>query len=162
MPEAQLLQNYLVVGVLLFGIGLVGVLTRRNMIVIFLSIELMLQAVSLNLVAFARYYNNFSGQVFVIAVITVAACEAAIVMALLLMLYRDSHSLDITFWQTLREEGVPRHVDQGLPEDSTVPHAWPSLPPAGVVPTKLNENLTPTAPVPSPGTSASPLEQTHV
>ena len=134
MPEAQLLQNYLAVGVLLFGIGLVGVLTRRNMIVMFLSIEMMLQAVSLNLVAFARYWNNFSGQVFVIAVIAVAACEAAIMMALLLMLYRDSHSLDITFWQLLRESGVSRHVDQGLPEDAPVPHVWPSLSPAGIEP----------------------------
>ncbi|HYW79321.1 MAG TPA: NADH-quinone oxidoreductase subunit NuoK, partial [Thermoguttaceae bacterium] len=86
--EVAILQNYLVVGALLFGIGVIGFLSRRNMIVMFLSAEMMLQGVSLSLVAWSRFHNDFGGQMLVIFIIAVAACEAAIALALVLMLVR--------------------------------------------------------------------------
>ena len=93
--EVALLQNYLVVGALLFGIGMIGFLSRRNMIVMFLAAEMMLQGVSLSLVAWSRFHNDFGGQMLVIFIIAVAACEAAIALALILMLFQRSGSLDI-------------------------------------------------------------------
>ena len=86
--ELALLNNYLVVGSMLFGIGVIGFLSRRNMIVMFLAAEMMLQGVSLTLVAWSRYHNDFGGQMFVVFIITVAACEAAIALGLILMLFR--------------------------------------------------------------------------
>jgi NADH:ubiquinone oxidoreductase subunit K/Cu/Ag efflux protein CusF len=72
------LHHYLVVGAILFILGMIGFLSRRNLIVMFLCAEMMLQGVALNLVAFARYGGNLTGQAFVLFVLTVAACEAAI------------------------------------------------------------------------------------
>ena len=77
MNEAALLQNYLVVAGLLFGIGLIGFMVRRNMIVMFLCAEMMLQGVSLSAVAFGRYHNDWGGQMLVIFIIAVAAAEAS-------------------------------------------------------------------------------------
>ncbi len=82
------LENYLVVGAILFALGLIGFLARRNLIIMFLCVEMMLQGVALNLVAFARYRGNLGGQVLTLFILTVAACEAAIALALVLMLYR--------------------------------------------------------------------------
>ena len=79
-------ENYLIVGALLFGIGLVGFFSRRNMIVMFLSAEMMLQGVSVSLVAWGRYHNDWGGQMLVIFILTVAACEAAIALAVVLTL----------------------------------------------------------------------------
>ena len=90
MNEQALLENYLVVGALLFGIGLVGFFSRRNMIVMFLSAEMMLQGVSLSLVAWGRYHNDWGGQMLVIFILTVAACEAAIALAVVLTLFHKS------------------------------------------------------------------------
>ena len=72
------LYNYLVVGAILFVLGMIGFLARRNLIVMFLSAEMMLQGVAVNLVAFARYRGNLQGQAFVLFMLTVAACEAGI------------------------------------------------------------------------------------
>lgn len=134
MHEVQLLYNYLVIGALLFGIGLVGFLTRRNMIIMFLAAEMMLQGVSVSLIAWGRFHNNWDGQVLVIFILTVAACEAGIALALVLMLFHRSGKLDIAFWQNIRETNQPRFVDQELPEDGKLPVHWPHLPPAGVEP----------------------------
>src|SRR5204862_3020497 len=71
------LYNYLVVGAILFALGMVGFLARRNLIIMFLSAEMMLQGVALNLVAFARFRGNLQGQAFTLFILTVAACEAA-------------------------------------------------------------------------------------
>src|SRR5712692_9777293 len=106
------LHNYLVVGAILFVLGMVGFLTRRNLIVLFLSAEMMLQGVAINLVAFARHHGNLQGQAFTLFIVTVAACEAAIALALILMLYRRRHSLDVSLWQDLREAGQPATVDE--------------------------------------------------
>ena len=82
MPnEIALLNNYLIVGALLFGIGMIGFLSRRNMIVMFLSVEIMLQGVSVSLVAWSRFHNDFGGQMLVLFIIAVAACEAAMALA---------------------------------------------------------------------------------
>ncbi len=82
------LENYLIVGAILFVLGMIGFLSRRNMIIMFLSAEMMLQGVAINLVAFARFRGNLQGQIFALFILTVAACEAAIALALILMLYR--------------------------------------------------------------------------
>ena len=127
------LWHYLAVAAVLFGIGLVGFLTRRNLIVMFLCAEMMLQGVAINLVAFARYHGNLHGQVFVLFIVAVAACEAAIALALVLMLYRRGKSLDASDWQSLREVGVPPAVDTDpLPTEPAAEE--PQLAPAGVRP----------------------------
>jgi NADH-quinone oxidoreductase subunit K len=82
------LQNYLVVSVLLFLIGLTGVIIRRNVLVIYMALELMLNAANLALVAFSRYNDNLDGQVIVFFIITVAASEVAVGLALIVALYR--------------------------------------------------------------------------
>jgi NADH-quinone oxidoreductase subunit K len=133
--ELHLLTNLLVVGALLFGLGVVGFVSRRNMIVMFLAVELMLQGVSISLVAWGRYYNNFDGQVLVIFIIAVAACEAALALALILMLFHRRGSLDVAVWQQLREANAPPHVDRELPEEAAYqPTPWPTLTPSGVQP----------------------------
>ena len=105
------LNHFLVVGAVLFGLGLVGFLTRRNLITLFLCAELMLQGVVLNFLAFGRMHGSLNGQVFGLFIITVAACEAGLGLALFLMLYRRGRSLDSGIWQTLREQSVPSAVD---------------------------------------------------
>ncbi|HEV3024736.1 MAG TPA: NADH-quinone oxidoreductase subunit NuoK [Pirellulales bacterium] len=134
MDEIQLLDRYLLIGAMLFGIGLVGFLSRRNMIVMFLAAEMMLQGISVSLVAWGRFHNDWGGQMLVIFIITVAACEAGIALALILMLYHQSGTLDMAVWQSLREANQPKFVDRGLPEESLDVTHWPTLPPAGVEP----------------------------
>ena len=103
----DILRNYLLVGAALFSLGMLGFLSRRNLIVMFLSAEMMLQGTALTLVAFGRYHGNWTGQVFTIVILTVAACEASIALALIVILYNRRSSLDVTLWQDIREEGVP-------------------------------------------------------
>ncbi len=82
----DLLRNYLRVGAALMALGMLGFLSRRNLIVMFLSAEMMLQGTALTLVGFGRYHGNWTGQVFTIVMLTVAACEASISLALILVL----------------------------------------------------------------------------
>ncbi|MGV8017550.1 MAG: NADH-quinone oxidoreductase subunit NuoK [Ignavibacteria bacterium] len=89
------LNYYLVLSALLFTIGVIGVLTRRNAIIIFMCIELMLNAVNLSLVSFSSFLGNESGQMFVFFVMAVAAAEAAIGLAIVISLYRNKETLDI-------------------------------------------------------------------
>jgi NADH-quinone oxidoreductase subunit K len=89
------LNDYLIVAAILFAIGAVGVLTRRNAIVIFMSIEVMLNAVNLTFVAFSRYLGNIDGEIFVLFVMTVAACEAAVGLALMIAFYKNRESIDV-------------------------------------------------------------------
>jgi len=93
------LQHYLAVSFLLFALGLFGVIIRRNVLVIYMSLELMLNAANLALVAFSRFNNNLDGQVFVFFTITVAAAEVAVGLALIVALYRKrqtAHTEDLT------------------------------------------------------------------
>jgi len=93
------LSKFLVIGALLFIIGVAGVLTRRNIIVIFMSIELILNAANLNFIAFARYLqesgnpNAFAGQIFTVFIIVVAAAEAAIGLGIVIALYRNKETI---------------------------------------------------------------------
>ena len=133
------LENYLVVGAILFALGLVGFATRRNMIVMFLCAEMMLQGVALNLVAFARYHGNLGGQVLTLFILTVAACEAAIALVLVLMLFRRTHTLDISVWQELREsDQEPIEDEDPLPPAPKEP-TWPHLTPSGPEPAQQPE-----------------------
>jgi NADH-quinone oxidoreductase subunit K len=94
----------------------------------------MLQGVVLNLIAFSRHHGNMGGQVFALFVITVAACEAGLALALFLTVYRRSKSLDSEDWQAVREAGLPPAVDvEPLPPSEPGP-AYPTLPPAGAKP----------------------------
>ena len=79
----------------MFSIGVVGVLTRRNIIIIFMSIELMLNAVNINLIAFSSHFQNLNGQVFAIFVITVAAAEAAVGLGILISLFRNKETVNV-------------------------------------------------------------------
>jgi NADH-quinone oxidoreductase subunit K len=93
------LEHYLVVSAVLFALGLAGVLVRRNLLVIYMGLELMLNAANLALVAFSRFNNNLDGQVFVFFVITVAAAEVSVGLALIVALYRKrqtAHVEDLT------------------------------------------------------------------
>jgi NADH-quinone oxidoreductase subunit K len=137
--DEPLLRAYLTVGALLFGLGTVGFVSRRNMIVMFLSAEMMLQGVSVSLVAWGRYHNDWGGQMLVIFILTVAACEAAIALALVLMLFQRTGTLDIAVWHTLREAGQPPFVDQELPEAPAEKPVWPTLTPAGVEPEEAQD-----------------------
>ncbi len=134
MTSLPLLQNALSVGAILFVLGLVGILTRRNLIVMFLSAELMLQGVSVTLVAWSRYHGDWGGQVLVVFVLTVAACEAAVALVFVLQAFASTGRLDASAWQALREENLPRVIDHGLPADDRVVPTWPHLTPAGVLP----------------------------
>ena len=96
------IQYYLLLCTLLFTIGLVGVLVKRNALVIFMSIELMLNSVNLLLVAFSVYHNDPAGQIFVFFVMVVAAAEIAVGLAIVVMVYRHTHSIDINFLNKLK------------------------------------------------------------
>ena len=89
------LNSYLIISGILFSIGTIGVLTRKNAIVMFMCIELMLNAVNLTFVAFSRYLGNLDGQVFVFFVMTVAAAEAAVGLALMIAFYNNKESIDV-------------------------------------------------------------------
>jgi len=93
------LHHYLVVSALLFSLGLLGVLARRNLLVIYMGLELMLNAANLALVAFSRFNANLDGQVMVFFIITVAAAEVSVGLALIVALYRKratAHVEDLT------------------------------------------------------------------
>ena len=143
MNETALLTNGLVVGAILFGLGLVGFLARRNMIVMFLSAEMMLQGVSISLVAWGRWHNDWGGRILVIFILAVAACEAAVALALFVALFQRSGSLDIAVWNELREDNLSPYVDEEVPEPTDRrPRAWPHLTPAGIEPAENVEELT--------------------
>ncbi len=89
------LTNYLIVSAVLFSIGTIGVLTRKNAIVVFMCIELMLNAVNLTFVAFSRHLGNLDGQIFVFFIMTVAAAEAAVGLALFIAFFNNRESIDI-------------------------------------------------------------------
>ena len=142
MPDVafsfEMLTNYLLIGAALMALGMLGFLSRRNMIVMFLSAEMMLQGVALTLVGFGRYHGNWTGQVFTIVILTVAACEASIALALILVLFNRRSSLDVSLWQEIREPGLPETTE---PESDAEPlepehgvETYPHLLTAGVEP----------------------------
>ena len=90
------LEHVIVLSMILFSIGVLGVLFRRNAITIFMSIELMLNAVNLALVGFSRYYNSVDGQVFVFLVMALAAAEVAVGLAIIIALYRNRQTVNLS------------------------------------------------------------------
>jgi NADH-quinone oxidoreductase subunit K len=98
------LEHYLVVSAILFCLGLLGVITRRNLLIIYLGLELMLNAANLALVAFSRFSRNqnLDGQVFVFFIITVAAAEVAVGLALIVALYRKRQTAEVDELTTLK------------------------------------------------------------
>ncbi len=95
MPNVVTIDWYIALSVILFTIGALGVLLRRNALIIFMSIELMLNSANLLFVAFARYLGNLDGQVLVFFVITVAAAEVAVGLALIVAIFRTKKSINI-------------------------------------------------------------------
>ena len=90
------LSHYLVLGAILFAISVVGIfLNRKNVIILLMAIELMLLAVNMNFVAFSHYLNDMSGQVFVFFILTVAAAESAIGLAILVVLFRNLRTINV-------------------------------------------------------------------
>ena len=96
------LQHFLAVGAIMFVIGLIGFMTRRNLIVMFLCTELMFQGVAINLIAFGWFNNNLAGQAFVIFVLVIAAAEASLALGLVVLLFRQKSTLDADAWRELR------------------------------------------------------------
>ena len=96
------ISYYVGLSAILFTIGALGVLIRRNPIVIFMSVELMLNSANLAFVAFARWYNILSGQIFVFFVMTVAAAEVAVGLALIVAIFRTKNSIDIDQMNSLK------------------------------------------------------------
>ncbi len=95
------LAHYLFVSAAMFALGVIGFLTRRNLIIMFLCTELMFQAAGIALIAFSRYHLNLDGQTFVIFVLCVAAAEAAMGLALTVLLFRKRESLSADEWREL-------------------------------------------------------------
>jgi NADH-quinone oxidoreductase subunit K len=131
-------SRYLVVGAMLFVLGALGFFTRRNLIVLMLSAEMMLHGVSLTVVTFGRVHHSLEGQAFTIFILTVAACEAGMALSLILALYRRSNSLDVELWTELREADLPPPMAaedaEEPPFEPPAPKRFPRLSPAGLVP----------------------------
>jgi NADH-quinone oxidoreductase subunit K len=136
----DVLRDYLLVGAVLFVLGILGFLSRRNLIVMFLSAEMMLQGTALSLVGFGRYHGTWTGQIFTILIVTVAACEASIALALIVVLYNRRTSLDVTLWQDIRESSVSATPVEDIEAEAepveVMPGAesYPHLTPAGIEP----------------------------
>lgn len=97
------LSHYLILGALLFAISVIGIfLNRRNIIIVLMAIELMLLAVNLNFIAFSHYLNDVAGQVFVFFILTVAAAESAIGLAILVVLFRNLRTIDVEDLDSLK------------------------------------------------------------
>ncbi|MEI8196595.1 MAG: NADH-quinone oxidoreductase subunit NuoK [Phycisphaerae bacterium] len=96
------LYHYLALGAILFCLGLIGFLARRNLILMFLSTEIMFQGIAINLVAFSRYHMNPQGQAFVIFLLTIAAAEASLALGLVVLLYRKRATLDVEAWSDMQ------------------------------------------------------------
>ncbi|MCI0492584.1 MAG: NADH-quinone oxidoreductase subunit NuoK [Planctomycetes bacterium] len=132
------LENSLLIGGVLLVFGIVGFLTRRNLIVMFLSVELMLQAVALNLIGFGHAHCNYHGQSFTIFILTVAACEAAIALMLFLAIYHRRKTLDVSIWYELGEVDVhlaePQIDKEAMLSEPEPVQQFPGLTPAGLEP----------------------------
>ena len=102
MLESVPVEYYLVLSAAVFCIGLFGVLTRRNALMFLMSVELMLNAANINLVAFALYWGELTGQVFVLFTMSLAAAEVAIGIGIILVLYRNYDDVDVTDATTMR------------------------------------------------------------
>lgn len=97
------LSHYLILGAILFGLSMAGIfINRKNVIVLLMSIELMLLAVNMNFVAFSHYLQDSAGQVFVFFILTVAAAEAAIGLAIMVVMFRNRHTINVADLDTMK------------------------------------------------------------
>jgi NADH-quinone oxidoreductase subunit K len=127
-------DDYLVTGAVLFTLGAIGFLTRRNLIVMMLSAEMMLHGVSLSLVAFSKTHNDYQGQAFTAFILTVAACEAGLSLALILALYRRRKTLDVNVWSDLGEPTERYRAEEPAVVPPEPEQELPQLTPAGLPP----------------------------
>lgn len=102
MAQTIPLSYYLAISAVLFSMGALGVLIRRNPLIIFMSVELMLNAANLAFVAFARSFGVLTGQIFVFFVMTVSAAEVAVGLALIIIIFRNKHSIDVDLMNSLK------------------------------------------------------------
>jgi NADH-quinone oxidoreductase subunit K len=102
MADTIPLSYYLAISAVLFAMGALGVLVRRNPLIVFMSVELMLNSANLAFVAFARSFNALTGQIFVFFVMTVAAAEVAVGLALIVIIFRNKHSIDVDLMNNLK------------------------------------------------------------
>lgn len=96
------LSEYLILGAILFTLGMIGFLTRRNLIVIFLSTEVMFQGVVITAVAFGRHHMNLEGQAYALFLLVIAAVEAGLALGMVMLLYRRKGTLDADAWSMMR------------------------------------------------------------
>ncbi|QDT56326.1 NADH-quinone oxidoreductase subunit K [Caulifigura coniformis] len=129
------LDPNLAVGAILFVLGAIGVLTRRNLILIMLSAEMMLNGVALTLVTFSQMHGNNRGQIFTVFVLTVAACEAGLGLSLILALYHRTKTLDVNLWASIREPDIsaPAPDAPSLTPPTDI-RDYPRLTPSGGMP----------------------------
>lgn len=121
----------LLIGAALFSLGVVGFLVRKNIILMFLSVELMLAGVATNFIAFGTHHGNPQGQLFAILILTIASCEAAMALALVVALYRRNPTLNVVAWSRLHEVAPPQVIDSPSEESTGETPALPKLTPAG-------------------------------
>ena len=98
------LNHYLIVAALMFVLGLVGVMKRQNLIMLFFSTEILLNAANVALVAISSFYNDIGGQIFAMFIIAIAASEMAVGLGLLILWYKKRHSIEIDSLSTMRDE----------------------------------------------------------
>ncbi len=98
----NVLSVYILTGAIFFALGVIGLLTRRNLIIMFLSTEIMLQGVILNLIGFGVAHGSLVGQAFAMFLVVIAAVEAGLALGLVMLLFRRQNTLDVEAWRTLR------------------------------------------------------------
>lgn len=111
MPSEIPTMHVILLGATLFTIGMVGVLVRRNMLVILMGIELMLNGANVVFVGYARMFGDMAGHIWALSIMAVAACEIAVGLGILMTLYRDRRTLDIDDWQLLKEKQGPKEPE---------------------------------------------------
>ncbi len=127
-------ERFLFVGAALFALGAIGFLSRRNLILMVLSAEMMLHGVGLSLVTFSKLHHSLEGQAFTVFVLTVAACEAGLALSLILLLYQSKKSLDVNVWTEIREPDLPPPIESSAAIASEEAQEFPKLTPAGGAP----------------------------
>jgi len=100
------IHHYMILSTLLFSVGIIGVISRKNLFVIYMSIELMLNAANLALVALGRHFENIDGSVMAMMIIAVAAAEAAIFLVAVILLFRKKESVDVDLFNFLRRQDI--------------------------------------------------------
>ena len=99
-------MSYILLAIILFSIGIVGVISRKNIFIIYMSLELMLNSINLILVSLSRYFGSMDGQIIAMMVMAIAAAEAVVFLSLIVSLYRLKHSINIDDYNSLKQKGT--------------------------------------------------------